>query len=133
MYRKYSVFIFFGLLLNTAILAAQEVKMAPKEFIFSWQKANGDKYDIPVTNNLKVEIAQKRVNRALMQILLKSVLKSRDFESFTPLYFTLRPDTQDQVAEFEFSLLGGEGESQEYTYYFRFDVYGNVFNQLDNY
>ncbi|MGB1113771.1 MAG: hypothetical protein ACPG14_03155 [Flavobacteriaceae bacterium] len=133
MYRKYSVFIFFGLMLNTTTLATQEVKMAPKEFIFSWQKANGDKYDIPVTNNLKVEIAQKRVNRALMQILLKSVLKSRDFESFNPLYFTLRPDTQDQVAEFEFSLLGGEGESQEYTYYFRFDVYGNVFNQLDNY
>ena len=133
MYRKYSIFIFFGLLLNTAILAAQEVKMAPKEFIFTWQKANGDQYEIPVTNNLKVAIAQQRVNRALMQILLKSVLKSRDFESFTPLYFTLRPDTQNQVAEFEFSLLGGEGELQEYTYYFRFDVYGNVFTQLDNY
>jgi hypothetical protein len=133
MYRKYSVIIFFGLVLKMTILAAQEVKVAPKEFIFSWQKANGDQYEIPVTNNLKVVIAQQRVNRALMQILLKSVLKSRDFESFTPLYFTLRPDTQDQVAEFEFSLLGGEGESQEYTYYFRFDVYGNVFNQLDNY
>lgn len=133
LYRKYSFFIFFGLVLNSAILAAQEVKMAPKEFIFTWQKANGDQYEIPVTNNLKVAIAQQRVNRALMQILLKSVLKSRDFESFTPLYFTLRPDTQNQVAEFEFSLLGGEGESQEYTYYFRFDVYGNVFTQLDNY
>ena len=37
MYRIYSVFIFFGRL-NTTTLAAQEVKMAPKEFIFSWQK-----------------------------------------------------------------------------------------------
>lgn len=133
MYRIYSVFIFFGLLLNTTILAAQEVKMAPKEFIFTWQKANGDQYEIPVTNNLKVAIAQQRVNRALMQMLLKSVLKSRDFESFTPLYFTLRSDTHDLVAEFEFSLLGGEEKPQEYTYYFRFDDYGNVFNQLDNY
>lgn len=133
MYRKYSVIIFFGLVLNMTIFAAQEVKMAPKEFIFSWQKANGDQYEIPVTNNLKVAIAQQRVNRALMQILLKSVLKSRDFESFTPLYFTLRPDSQDLIAEFEFSLLGDNGEAQEYTYYFRFDVYGNVFNQLDNY
>ena len=132
MYRKYYVFIFFGLLLNTTILAAQEVKMAPKEFIFSWQKANGDQYEIPVTNNMKIAMAQQRVNRALMQILLKSVLKSRDLESFTPLNFTLQPDLENQIAIFEFSILGSSGEEEAFTYYFRFDSYGNVFNQLNN-
>lgn len=128
LYLKYSVFILLAILFNTKILVAQEIEMAPKDFIFSWQKANGDQYEIPVTNKLKVEIVKQRVNRALMQILLKSVLKSRDFDSFTPIYFTLRTDTEDQIAEFKFSLLGDKGDTKEYIYYFRFDVYGNVFN-----
>ena len=128
LYLKYSVFILLAILFNTKILAAQEIEMAPKDFIFSWQKANGDQYEIPVTNKLKVEIVKQRVNRALMQILLKSVLKSRDFDSFTPIYFTLRTDTEDQIAEFKFSLQGDKGDTKEYIYYFRFDVYGNVFN-----
>jgi hypothetical protein len=104
--------------------------MAPKNFIFSWQKANGDQYDIPVENNLDVQIEQQRVNRALMQILLKSVLKSRDFEGFDPLQVTLLPDEKNQIAIIEFSKLDNTGEKQQFTYYFTFDTFGNVFNQL---
>ena len=132
MYVKYSTLLLLGLLFNTSVLFAQEVQMAPKEFIFSWQKANGDQYEIPVINNMKIAMAQQRVNRALMQILLKSVLKSRDLESFTPLNFTLQPDLENQIAIFEFSILGSSGEEEAFTYYFRFDSYGNVFNQLNN-
>jgi hypothetical protein len=43
--------------------------IAPESFVFSWQKANGDEYEIPVENNLEIKIEQQRVNRALMQIL----------------------------------------------------------------
>ena len=84
MYVKYSTLLLLGLLFNTSVLFAQEVQMTPKEFIFSWQKANGDQYEIPVTNNMKIAMAQQRVNRALMQILLKSVLK-RPYLSYTLL------------------------------------------------
>lgn len=103
-----------------------------KNFVFSRQKANGDKYEIPVENNLEIKIEQQRVNRALMQILLKFILKSRDFEAFDPLHFVLYTDGNDQIAKLEFTILGSSGEAQEFTYYFRFDTYGNVFNQLED-
>jgi len=103
-----------------------------KNFVFSRQKANGDKYEIPVENNLEIKIEQQRVNRALMQILLKFILKSRDFEAFDPLHFVLYTDGNDQIAKLEFTILGSSGEAQEFTYYFRFDTYGNVFNRLEN-
>ena len=119
-----------GFLINTSLLYSQEVTMAPQNFIFSWQKANGDQYDIPVENNLEVKIVQQRVNRALMQILLKSVLKSRDFEGFDPLQVTLLPDEKNQVAIVKFSKPDNTGEMQQFTYYFTFDTFGNVFNQL---
>ena len=119
-----------GFLINTSLLYSQEVTMAPQNFIFSWQKANGDQYDIPVENNLEVQIVQQRVNRALMQILLKSVLKSRDFEGFDPLQVTLLPDEKNQVAIVKFSKPDNTGEMQQFTYYFTFDTFGNVFNQL---
>ena len=119
-----------GFLINTSLLYSQEVTMAPQNFIFSWQKANGDQYDIPVENNLEVQIVQQRVNRALMQILLKSVLKSRDFEGFDPLQVTLLPDEKNQVAIVKFSKPDNTCEMQQFTYYFTFDTFGNVFNQL---
>ena len=103
-----------------------------KNFVFSRQKANGDKYEIPVENNLEIKIEQQRVNRALMQILLKFILKSRDFEAFDPLHFVLYTDGNDQIAKLEFTILGSSGEAQEFTYYFRFETYGNVFNRLEN-
>jgi len=104
--------------------------MAPKNFIFSWQKTNGDQYEIPVDNNLDVQMEQQRVNRALMQILLKSVLKSRDFDSFDPFHITLLPDEKNQIAILEFTKLNTSGETKKFTYYFTFDTFGNVFNQL---
>ena len=119
-----------GFLINTSLLYSQEVIMAPKNFIFSWHKANGDQYDIPVENNLDVQIEQQRVNRALMQILLKSIIKSRDFEGFDPLQVTLLPDEKYQIAIIEFSKLDNIGETQKFTYYFTFYTFGNVFNQL---
>lgn len=100
---------------------SQQVPYTPENFVFSWQKANGDEYEIPVENNLEIKIEQQRVNRALMQILLKSILKSRDFEAFDPLHFVLYTDGNDQIAKLEFTILGSTGEAQEFTYYFRFD------------
>lgn len=132
MYLKYCFLFLLGIILNFNFIFSQEVMMAPENFVFPWQKANGDEYEIPVENNLKIKIEQQRVNRALMQILLKSILKSRDFEAFDPLHFVLYADGKDQIAKLEFTTLGSSGELQEFTYYFRFDTYGNVFNQLEN-
>ena len=132
MYLKYCFLFLLGIILNSNFLFSQEVMMAPENFIFSWQKTNGDKYEIPVENNLEIKIEQQKVNRAMMQILLKSILKSRDFEAFDPLHFVLYSDGNDQIVKLEFTILGSSVEAQEFTYYFRFDTYGNVFNQLEN-
>ena len=132
MYLKYCFLFLLGIILNSNFIFSQEVMMAPKNFDFSWQKANGDEYEIPVENNLEIKIEQQRVNRALMQILLKSILKSRDFEAFDPLHFVLYADGNDQIAKLEFTTLGSSGKEQEFTYYFRLDTYGNVFNQLED-
>jgi hypothetical protein len=108
-----------------------EVQLAPKNYLFSWQKANGDTYEIPVENNLKSTIELKRLDRALMQILLKSLLKSRDFESFTPEQVTLFSDVNNEVAKIVFTILDAAEKEQEIIYYFTFDKYGNVFDQID--
>ena len=129
---KYCYLFLLGIILNSNFIFSQEVMMAPENFVFSWQKANGDEYEIPVENNLEIKIEQQRVNRALMQILLKSILKSRDFEAFDPLHFVLYADGNNQIAKLEFTIMGRSDEAQEFTYYFRFDTYGNVFNQLEN-
>ena len=121
MYLKYCFLFLLGIILNSNFIFSQEVMVAPENFVFSWQKANGDEYEIPVENNLEIKIEQQRVNRALMQILLKSILKSRDFEAFDPLHFVLYTDGNDQIAKLEFTILGSTGEAQEFTYYFRFD------------
>ena len=77
--------------------------MTPEFFIFSWQKANGDEYKIPVKNNLDINIEQQKVNRVLMQILLKSLIRSKDFEFFNPIGFTLIPDEKNMVAQLIFN------------------------------
>ena len=132
MYLKYCFLFLLGNVINSNFIFSQEVMMAPENFVFSCQKANGDEYEIPVENNLEIKIQQQRVNRALMQILLKSILKSRDFEAFDPLQFILYADGNDQIAKLEFTTLGSRGEALEFTYYFLFDTYGNVFNQLED-
>ncbi|MDB2328168.1 hypothetical protein N9V25_03855 [Flavobacteriaceae bacterium] len=109
----------------------QEVQLAPKNYLFSWQKANGDTYEIPVENNLKSTIELKRLDRALMQILLKSLLKSRDFESFKPEQVNLFSDVNNEVAKIVFTILDAAEKEQEIIYYFTFDKYGNVFDQID--
>ena len=65
MYLKYYLIIFLGIVFPFNSLASQETKVATKNFYISWQKANGDQYEIPVENNLKVKILKQRVNRAL--------------------------------------------------------------------
>ena len=113
-------------------MASQETKVATKNFYISWQKANGDQYEIPVENNLKVKILKQRVNRALMQILLKSSAKSKDFETFDPYKITLLTDVDYQVAKVDFTILDNSNVEEKYTYYFSFDTDGNVFKQLYN-
>jgi hypothetical protein len=113
-------------------LASQETKVATKNFYISRQKANGDQYEIPLENNLKVKILKKRVNRALMQILLKSSAKSKDFETFDPYKITLLTDVDYQVAKVDFTILDNSNGEEKYTYYFSFDTDGNVFKQLYN-
>ena len=132
MYLKYYLIIFLVIVLPFNSLASQETKVATKNFYISWQKANGDQYEIPVQNNLKVKILKKRVNRALMQILLKSSAKSKDFETFDPYKITLLTDVDYQVAKVDFTILDNSNREEKYTYYFSFDTDGNVFKQLYN-
>jgi|SaaInl6LU_22_DNA_1037377.scaffolds.fasta_scaffold00038_50 hypothetical protein len=131
MYLKMCVSLFFSLMISLNFAFEQEVQLAPKNYLFSWQKANGDTYEIPVENNLKSTIELKRLDRALMQILLKSLLKSRDFESFTPEQVTLFSDVNNEVAKIVFTILDAAEKEQEIIYYFTFDKYGNVFDQID--
>jgi hypothetical protein len=132
MYLKYSLIIFLGIVFPFNSLASQETKVATKNFYISWQKANGDQYEIPVENNLKVKILKQRVNRALMQILLKSSAKSKDFETFDPYKISLLTDVDYHVAKVDFTILANSNGEEEYTYYFSFDTDGNVFKQLYN-
>jgi len=131
MYLKMCVSLFFSLMISLNFAFEQEFQLAPKNYLFSWQKANGDTYEIPVENNLKSTIELKRLDRALMQILLKSLLKSRDFESFTPEQVTLFSDVNNEVAKIVFTILDAAEKEQEIIYYFTFDKYGNVFDQID--
>ena len=131
-YRKYSLLFILCFIAGTKSLMSQKDAMAPKDFTFHWQKANGDQYEIPVENKLKIQIEQQKINRALMQILLKSLLKSKTFESFNPHNISLFPDEKNQVAKLDFTILDPSNKEQKYTYYFSFDSYGNVFDSIDN-
>ena len=130
-YFRFYYLVVFYVFLNTAFLFSQEESVTDKHFNFSWQKANGDQYEIPVKNNLDIKIEKQKISRVLMQILLKSVIKSRDFQAFNPVQITLIPDTKNNIAILDFTKLDNSGEKQKLTYYFAFDIYGNVFDQLD--
>ena len=132
MYLKYYLIILLSIVFPFNSLASQETKVATKNFFISWQKANGDQYEIPVENNLKVKILKQRVNRALMQILLKSSVRSKDFETFDPSKITLLTDVDYQIAKVDFTILDKSDEEEKNTYYFSFDTDGNVFKQLYN-
>ena len=130
-YFRFYYLIVFGMFLNTVFLFSQEEIVTNEDFIFSWQKANGDQYEIPVKNNLDLKIEKQKISRVLMQILLKSIIKSRDFQAFNPLQITLIPDKKNNIVILDFTKLDNSGEKQKLTYYFAFDTYGNVFDQLD--
>tara|TARA_B110000003_G_scaffold249024_1_gene261067 strand:+ start:864 stop:1274 length:411 start_codon:yes stop_codon:yes gene_type:complete len=131
-FLKYYLIFFLGIVFPFNSLSSQETKVATKNFFISWQKANGDQYEIPVENNLKVKILKQRVNRALMQILLKTSVKSKDFETFDPSKITLLTDVDYQIAKVDFTILDKSDEEEKHTYYFSFDTDGNVFKQLYN-
>lgn len=130
-YFRFYYLVVFAMFLNTAFLFSQEEIVTNEDFIFSWQKANGDQYEIPVKNNLDEKIEKQKISRVLMQILLKSIIKSRDFQAFNPLQITLIPDKKNNIVILDFTKLDNSGEKQKLTYYFAFDTYGNVFDQLD--
>lgn len=130
-YFRFYYLVVFGMFLNTAFLFSQEEIVTDEDFIFSWQKANGDQYEILVKNNLDVQIKKQKISRVLMQILLKSIIKSRDFQAFNPVQITLIPDKKNNIVILDFTKLDNSGEKQKLTYYFAFDTYGNVFDQLD--
>ena len=130
-YFRFYYLVVFCIFLNTAFLFSQEESVTDKDFNFSWQKANGDQYEIPVKNNLDEKIEKQKISRVLMQILLKSIIKSRDFQAFNPLQITLIPDKKNNIVILDFTKLDNSGEKQKLTYYFAFDTYGNVFDQLD--
>ena len=131
-YKKYSLLFILGFIVNTKFLMSQEVTITPRNFIFLWQKANGDQYEIPVENKLQLQIEQQKINRVLMQILLKSVLKSKAFESFYPQNISLLPDVKNQVAKLDFTIFENSDQEEKRTYFFSFDSYGNVFDRMDN-
>ena len=130
-YFRFYYLVVFAMFLNTSFLFSQEEIVSDEDFIFSWQKANGDQYEIPVKNNLDEKIEKQKISRVLMQILLKSIIKSRDFQAFNPVQITLIPDKKNNIAILDFTKLDNSGEKQKLTYYFTFDTYGNVFDQLD--
>ena len=130
-YFRFYYLVVFAMFLNTSFLFSQEEIVSDENFIFSWQKANGDQYEIPVKNNLDEKIEKQKISRVLMQILLKSIIKSRDFQAFNPVQITLIPDKKNNIAILDFTKLDNSGEKQKLTYYFAFDTYGNVFDQLD--
>ena len=130
-YFRFYYLVVFAMFLNTSFLFSQEEIVSDEDFIFSWQKANGDQYEIPVKNNLDEKIEKQKISRVLMQILLKSIIKSRDFQAFNPLQITLIPDKKNNIVILDFTKLDNSGEKQKLTYYFAFDTYGNVFDQLD--
>ena len=130
-YFRFYYLVVFAMFLNTSFLFSQEEIVSDENFIFSWQKANGDQYEIPVKNNLDEKIEKQKISRVLMQILLKSIIKSRDFQAFNPVQITLIPDKKNNIVILDFTKLDNSGEKQKLTYYFAFDTYGNVFDQLD--
>ena len=130
-YFRFYYLVVFAMFLNTSFLFSQEEIVSDENFIFSWQKANGDQYEIPVKNNLDEKIEKQKISRVLMQILLKSIIKSRDFQAFNPVQITLIPDKKNNIVILDFTKLDNFGEKQKLTYYFAFDTYGNVFDQLD--
>ena len=123
------VLIFF--MVSLSFLSAQETqKMAPTNYSFEWMKANGDEYEILVENNLENEMIQKLLERVYMQILLKSLMSSRNIETFNPEKFTLYSDGKSNISKLDFSFLDDQNEEQKRTHYYLFDYSGNVFNQI---
>ncbi len=99
----------------------------PKMYTYEWQKANGDTFDVLIENHLTDQIQLKTVERLCLLALLKSVMKSGAFESFTPSKMDIFPDQKVNVLKLEFAFLNSDGEKQDQIHYFSFDEQGNLY------
>src|SRR6056300_964339 len=104
-------------------------KLMPKMYTYEWQKANGDTFDVLIENHLTDQIQLKTVERLCLLALLKSVMKSGAFESFTPSKMDIFPDQKVNVLKLEFAFLNSDGEKQDQIHYFSFDEQGNLYDK----
>jgi hypothetical protein len=130
-YKSYGLGLLFFLSSLTITRGQEPSKMALETYFFEWIKANGDEYEIPIENNLDKEIFKNRLDRVFMQVLLKAVLKSRNFETFIPEKVSLFSDENNNVLKLDFSFIDARNENQKKTHYYKFDYNGNLFNQIE--
>lgn len=112
--------------------AQSAAKLMPKMYTYEWQKANGDTFDVLIENHLTDEIQLKTVERLCLLALLKSVMKSGAFESFTPSKMDIFPDQKVNVLKLEFAFLNSDGEKQDQIHYFSFDEQGNLYDKSNH-
>lgn len=112
--------------------AQSAAKLMPKMYTYEWQKANGDTYDVLIENHLTDQIQLKTVERLCLLALLKSVMKSGAFESFTPSKMDIFPDQKVNVLKLEFAFLNSDGEKQDQIHYFSFDEQGNLYDKSNH-
>ena len=112
------------------VVNAQSVeKLMPRIYTYEWQKANGDTFDVLIENHLTDQIQLKTVERICLLALLKSVIKSGAFESYSPSKIDLLPDQKVNVLKLEFTILNSDEEKQDQIHYFSFDALGNVYDK----
>lgn len=121
---------FFCCFIHT-VNAQRAAKLMPKIYTYEWQKANGDTFDVLIENHLTDQIQLKTVERICLLALLKSVIKSGAFESYSPSKMDLLPDQKVNVLKLEFTILNSDGEKQAQIHYFSFDALGNVYDKLN--
>lgn len=112
--------------------AQSAAKLMPKMYTYEWQKANGDTFDVLIENHLTDQIQLKTVERLCLLALLKSVMKSGAFESFTPSKMDIFPDQKVNVLKLEFAFLNSDGEKQDQIHYFSFDEQGNLYDKSNH-
>ena len=124
-----SVYLFFFCCFIHVVNAQSVEKLMPKIYTYEWQKANGDTFDVLIENHLTDQIQLKTVERLCLLALLKSVIKSGAFESYSPSKMDLLPDQKVNVLKLEFTILNSDEEKQDQIHYFSFDALGNVYDK----
>lgn len=121
---------FFICLCSFCFLNAQaKVESGKKTFIYEWLKANGDTYSILIENELETPLEFQIIEKTCLQILLRTMLKSKNFEDFTPVKIKLNTDEKMNLARLYYATLNRDGAKEEAIEFFSFDQYGNVFSE----